>query len=180
MATTRKLPTSGTPVQQHSGEYSNAPGLGGFVGDLSDYAGVQLTATRRDMAQAETLLTDAIARLLVCLPRAETDARPVVARGAADTRADNTARPDSAARLAQAMINMQFQDLVSQLLRRADERLARLDKLLQELARILDVHDPSALHAAVQCLGSQTLAPERRTSNSIQQLSMAPGDVELF
>jgi hypothetical protein len=167
MATTRKLPASGTAAQQHPSETAGAPALGSFVSDLSDYAGVQLSASRRDMAQAETLLSDAIARLLACLPRTESDA-------AADARAD------SAARLTQAMVNMQFQDLVSQLLRRADERLAGLDRFLQELARILSARDPSALHAATQWLGSQTLAPERRTSNSIQQLNMAPGDVELF
>jgi hypothetical protein len=167
MAITQKLPVSGAPVQQHPDEHSGAPALGGFVSDLSDYAGVQLSASRRDMAQAETLLSDAIARLLACLPRAQKDA-------------PSAAHAEGAMRLTQIMVNMQFQDLVSQLLRRADERLAGLDKLLQELARILSAQDSGALHAATQWLGSQTLAPERRTSNSIQQHTMAPGDVELF
>jgi predicted trehalose synthase len=132
---------------------------------------VQLTASRRDMGQAETLLADAVARLLACLPALGK------ANGAVGASLRGT---DDLAPLAQAVVNMQFQDLVSQLLRRADERLAGLDKLLQQLVRILNDGDASALHAAAQCLGSQTLAPERRTSSSIQQMNMAPGDVELF
>ncbi len=156
--------SSETVLPSQAGQRSAAE-LANFVGDLSDYFGVQLTASRRDMAQAETLLSDAMARLLACLP--------------ANQHSERT-QGDGMGHLAQAIINMQFQDLVSQLLRRADERLAGLDKLLQELARIVNVSEPAALHAAMQCLGSQTLAPERRTSSSIQQQSMTPGDVELF
>jgi hypothetical protein len=169
LAISRNLSSNGAAPQQQK-ENSRLPEFGGLVSDLSDYVGVQLTASRRDMGQAETLLADAVARLLACLPNLEKARSP---SGEVHTGTD-------LARLTQAVVNMQFQDLVSQLLRRADERLAGLDKLLQELARILSDKDPSALHAAVQCLGSQTLAPERRTNSSIQQLSMAPGDVELF
>lgn len=163
--------SSKSAFTQQQNENSRQPEFGGFVSDLSDYVGVQLTASRRDMGQAETLLADAVARLLACLPNLEKT------RGASGGVLGST---DDLARLTQAVVNMQFQDLVSQLLRRADERLAGLDKLLQQLARILNNGDASSLHAAAQCLGSQTLAPERRTNSSIQQLNMAPGDVELF
>jgi hypothetical protein len=158
-----------TSAQQTNQSGADAD-FGGFMSDLSDYVGVQLTASRRDMGQAEALLEDAIKRLLSCLP----------SKAGLAAVAGGGTPADSSARLAQAIVNMQFQDLVSQLLRRADERLAGLDKLLQELASILAEHDTSALRSAAQCLGSQTLAPERRTNSSIQQLNMAPGDVELF
>jgi hypothetical protein len=137
-----------------------SPALGVFAQELSEVVGVQLSASRRDLAQAQTLLRDAIERLLGCLPPA----------GAAQ-------QGDAFAR---ALSNMQFQDLVSQLLRRADDRILGVDALLQELARILGGADASAIDAALQRLGAQTLAPERRTSNSIQQVNMTPGDVELF